>query len=106
MALNSFDDNVTTNASEQDLFDITALRHYASWIYLDNLDTGDSVQIRVYILDPNDSNQSKKYLDVLVSDAQASPAFYIPWVPTGQYRVSIQKVTGTDRVVTWCRKEQ
>jgi len=106
MALNSFDGNVTTNATEQNLFDITALRHFATWVYLDKLGTGDSVQIRVSILDPNDANQTKRYIDVLVSDAQANPAFYIPWVPTGQYIVSIQKVTGTDRVVTWCRKEQ
>ena len=106
MALNSFDGNVTTNTSEQDLFDITALRHFATWVYLDDLDTGDSVQIRVYVQDPNDSATMKKYIDVLVSDAQSSPSFYIPWIPVEQYQVTIQKVTGTDRNISWCRKEQ
>ncbi len=106
MALNSFDGNLTTTAGEQFFFDITALRHYATWIYMDNLTGGDSVQIRVYILDPNDTNTMKKYLDVLISDAQSNPAFYIPWVPTGQYQVSVQRITGVDKNITWCRKEQ
>ena len=106
MALNSFDGNITTNATEQNLFDITALRHYATWIYLDNLLGGSSVQIRVSIQDPNDASSMKRYIDVLISDAQANPAFYIPWVPTQQYRVSVQRVAGADSVITWCRKEQ
>lgn len=106
MALNSFDGNITTNAGVTNLFDITALRHFATWIYLDNLIGGDSVQIRVEIQDPNDASSMKRYIDVLISDAQANPAFYIPWVPTQQYRVSIQRITGTDKVITWCRKEQ
>jgi len=106
MALNSFDGNITTNATEQFLFDITALRHFATWVYMDNLVGGDSVQVRVEIQDPNDASTMKRYIDVLISDAQANPAFYIPWVPTQQYRVSIQRITGPDKVITWCRKEQ
>lgn len=106
MALQSFDGNITTNGTEQDLFDITSLSHFATWVYLDNLLNGDSVQIRVYIQDPNDSAIMKKYIDVLISDAQSTPSFYIPWVPSNQYRVSIQRVSGSDKNVTWCRKEQ
>ena len=105
MALQEFNGNITTTGAEQDLFDITALRHYATWVNLHNLLNGDSVQIRVYILDPNASLQ-RKYIDVLISDAQSTPAFYIPWVPTGRYRVTIQRISGTDRNITWCRKEQ
>jgi len=106
MALNSFDGNITTNATEQFLFDITALRHFATWVYMDNLVGSDSVQVRVYIQDPNDSATMKKYIDVLISDAQSNPSFYIPWVPTQQYQVSIQRITGPDKLITWCRKEQ
>ena len=106
MALQSFDGNITTSGAEQDLFDITSLNHFATWVYLDNLLNGDSVQIRVYIQDPNDSAIMKKYIDVLISDAQSTPSFYIPWVPTNQYQVTIQRTAGVDRNVTWCRKEQ
>ncbi len=106
MALQSTDGTVLTDGTEQDLFDITALMHYASWVYLDNLVDGGSVQIRVYIQDPNDSAQMKKYIDTLVSDAQSNPSFYIPWVPTQQYRVSVQRVLGSNINITWCRKEQ
>jgi hypothetical protein len=106
MALTSFDGSITTSGAEQDLFNITALRHFATWVYLDNLVGGDSVQIRVYIQDPNDSATMKKYIDVLISDAQSTPSFYIPWVPTNQYRVTIQRISGTDKSITWCRKEQ
>ena len=106
MALQSFDGTVLTDGTEQDLFDITSLSHYASWVYLDNLVDGGSVQIRVFIQDPNDSAQMKKYIDTLISDAQSNPSFYIPWVPTQQYRVSVQRVSGSDINITWCRKEQ
>ncbi len=106
MALQSFNGSILTDGTEQDLFDETALQHYATWIFLDNLLGGESVQIRVYIQDPADSNSMKKYIDVLVSDAQGSPSFYIPWTPTEQYRVSIQRVSGAGQTITWCRKVQ
>ena len=106
MALQSFNGSVLTDGTEQDLFDITALQHYATLVFLDDLETGDSIQVRVYIQDPADSAAMKKYIDVLVTDAQSNPAFYIPWTPTEQYRVSIQRVNGGDHTVTWCRKVQ
>lgn len=106
MALQSFFGSVVTDGTEQDLFDETALQHYATWIYLKNIGSGDSVQIRVFIQDPADSAAMEKYIDVLVSDAQSNPAFYIPWVPTEQYRVSVQRVGGSDTTITWCRKVQ
>jgi len=106
MALTSTDGSILTDGTEQDLFEITALSHYATWVFLDNLQAGDSVQVRAYIQDPNDSATMKRYIDVLISDAQSLPGFYIPWVPTQQYRVSVQRIGGTDRTVTWCRKEQ
>ncbi len=106
MALQSFNGSILTDGTEQDLFDETALQHYATWVFLDNLLGGESVQVRVYIQDPADSGAMKKYIDVLVSDAQSNPSFYIPWTPTEQYRVSIQRVSGVAQTITWCRKVQ
>jgi len=54
MALQSFNGSVLTDGTEQDLFDLTALQHYATWIFLDELLTGDSIQVRVFIQDPAD----------------------------------------------------
>ena len=106
MALQSFNGSVLTDGTEQDLFDLTALQHYATWIFLDELLTGDSIQVRVFIQDPADASAMKKYIDVLVSGAQSNPAFYIPWTPTEQYKVSVQRFLGAEHTITWCRKVQ
>lgn len=77
MALLDFNGSVTTTAIEQTIFDISGLKHYSSWVNLHNLQAGDSVQIRLYVKDPN-AVSLRKYLDVLVADLQSTPAFYIP----------------------------
>jgi len=104
MAVTFVDGNVTTNGTEQSLFDVTADKHYASWIFAHNMQAGDTIQVRVYTKDQNDGVM-RKYVDAAISDSQTTPAFYIPYIPAKQYKVSIQRTAGTDRAYTWLRAE-
>lgn len=95
--------SVLTNGTEQELFNITALAHYATWVFLPGaFTTGDAIVIRVYVLD-NTGAVLSKYLDVQINGPQSSPAIFIPFVPANQYRVTIQRSAGTDRTYNWSR---
>lgn len=104
MTLSEFDGTIVANTSEQDLFEITTgPRHFASTVYLHNLASGNVLTIRVYIYDSN-TGQFRKYEDFSYSGVQIEPAIFIPFLPTTQYRVSVQ-LTGTTRTITWTRHE-
>ena len=105
MVLTHFNGTITTNATEQNLFDITTgPKHFATWIFSHNMATGDKVQIRVYAYDENGTTQ-RKYIDTELADGQTDPAFFIPFIPSTQYRVTIQRTLGTDRAFPWVRAE-
>ncbi len=105
MVLTLFDGNISATGSEQDLFDITADKLFSTTVYTDKLENGDSVAVRVYVRDENDSQIMKKFIDVEISDAQGSPAFFVPHLPTKQYKVTIQTTGGVNRTFTWQRSE-
>jgi len=105
MVLTHADGTVTTDGTEQNLFAITAnLKHYATWLFTHNMAGGDTIQIRVYVRDEN-TPAERKYIDTEISGAQASPAFFVPFIPSLEYRVSIERTAGTDRTYTWVRAE-
>jgi len=92
--------NLTTDGSEQTIFTQSSVNHYAIYIYTNNMQTGDELTIRVEVLD-DDGVALRKYLDVALSGVQLSPAVFIPFVPTGQYKVTIQRTGGVDRNYTF-----
>ncbi len=92
--------NETTNGSEQLLFTQAAVNHYAAYIYTQNMQLGDELTIRVFVLD-DDGIALRKYLDIALTGIQLSPAVFIPFIPTGQYRLTIQRTAGVDRNYTW-----
>ena len=106
MVLTHANGTLTTTTSEDDLFSITTggPKHFATWIFLMNMTSTETFQIRVYVRDEN-TPAERKYIDTEVSGAQTDPAFFIPFVPSDQYRVSIQKTAGTNQIVTWVRAE-
>ncbi len=105
MVLTLFDGNIVASGTESNLFDITGDKLFSSTIYTNELQSGDSVAIRVYVRDENDTQTMKKFIDVELSDAQGSPAFFVPHLPTKQYRVTIQTTGGLNRTFTWQRSE-
>lgn len=96
--------STTSTASEVNLFDITADEHFATWIFTHNMLSGDTVVIKVYVKDQN-AGTMRLYLTATITNAQTDPAYHIPFVPTKQYRVTIQRTGGTDRAYTWLRAE-
>ena len=94
------DGNETTNGSEQILFTQSSVNHYAAYIYTQNMQAGDELTIRVFVLD-DDGVALRKYLDIALSGVQLSPAVFIPFIPTGQYRLTIQRTGGVDRNYNW-----
>jgi len=105
LALTEFNGTITTDATEQNLFDVTALKHYATTIFTHNMLAGDEVEIKIYKKDSN-AVVMRVYRTSSIKDAQSDPAFFIPFLPSAQYRVTIKRILGTDRAYTWNRYEQ
>lgn len=105
MALTESNGSIVSSAVEQDLFDVTALKHYATTIFTHNMVDGDEVEIKIYKLDSN-ASVMRVYRTISINDAQDDPAFFIPFLPAAQYKVTIKRLAGTDRTYTWNRYEQ
>lgn len=104
MGLSFSNGTITTSASEQNIFDITANAHHASYIFTHNMQTGDTVVIKIYIKDDY-SSTVRLFDSVTLSGAQTLPSYFIPFLPATQFRVSIQRTAGTDRAYTYLRIE-
>ncbi len=106
MALTHFDGTVTSDGTEQNLFDISTggPKHFATWIFTHNMLSTHTITVRVYVEDENATTE-RKYIDTEISGAQTSPAFFVPFIPSDQYRVSIQRTAGTNIAITWVRAE-
>ncbi len=106
MVLTHFNGSLTSSAAEQDLFSVTTggPKHFATWIFTQNMLATHTIQIRVYVRDEN-SPSEQKYIDTEISGAQTDDAFFIPFVPSDQYRVTLQRTAGTDVAYPWVRAE-
>ena len=80
---------VLVNNNETDLFNVGSIKHYATWLHVNQMVSGDKLVVRVYVEDDTQP-QPRKYLDVEIVGGQTVPAIFIPFVPSSTYRVSIQ----------------
>lgn len=96
--------SVTTTTSEQNLFDITADKHYATWIFAHAMTAADTVEIKVYVKDQQGALM-RVYTTQTLTGLQTDPAFFVPFVPTKQYKVTIKQTAGTAKSFTWQRVE-
>ena len=78
----------------------TTLQHYSTYINFNNLTSGDSFQITIYINDPN-TPAERIYDQFTVTNAQSEPSIFTPFLPTDSYRVTAEKLTGTDSIIDW-----
>lgn len=104
MVVTFFDGTITTTTTAQNLFDISADRHYATWIHTHNMTAIDSIEIKTLVRDQN-ANVMRVYNTTTLTGVQDDPSFFIPYIPTKQYRVTIRRLAGTDRAYTWQRVE-
>jgi hypothetical protein len=105
MVLSFTNGNVTTDGTEQSLWNITADKHFAGWIFLNNMGVNEVISVRIYVQDENDSASLKKYIDTSISGSQGTPAFFIPYVPSKQHKVTVQLTAGSNIVLYWQRAE-
>lgn len=104
MVLTFSNGTITTTASEQNLFDVTGDKYYATHIFLHNMTGTETFVIKVYVYDTNGTTY-RLYQTETLTGSQSDPCVFIPFLPTPQYKVSIQRTAGTDRAVTWLRAE-
>ena len=78
------------NNNETELFNVSSIKHYATWLHVNQMVAGDKLVVRVYVQD-DQTPISRKYLDVEIVGSQTVPAIFIPFVPSSSYRVTIQQ---------------
>ena len=105
MVLSFTNGNVTTDGTEQSLWNITADKPFAGWIFLNNMGANEVISVRIYVQDENNSATLKKYIDTSISGSQGTPAFFIPYVPSKQHKVTVQLTAGSNVVLYWQRAE-
>ena len=87
-----FSGTVTADAthSEDEAFEINDNEvYYSAFIYTSDMEASDTVIIRVYVDDPVDVNDVP-YLEETVAGVQSVSAYFVPPIPTRDYRVTIQ----------------
>jgi hypothetical protein len=104
MGMNFYTNTATSTASEVDLFDITVAGSHAFKIFLNNMVAGDKIRIRVY--DWDDEGSTYRLQDEMIHEnAQTLVSWVTPFVASQRYKVSLQRLAGTDRDYNWCRIE-
>lgn len=94
---------ITTDGTEQTIRDetVTGLKNYATTINCKNMVAGDIIELRVYIYDPQAATITETYRTFSISNAQTDDIYFIPFMPTARYKVTIKRTAGTDRAYDW-----
>lgn len=95
-----------TTASEATLNEITSDddAYWGAMVIVPAAFTGtDSAIIKFYTYDINAATITGKiqYPKTITGSQAAAPVIYIPLVPCKRYRLTIQRLAGTDRTFTW-----
>ncbi len=99
------DGSTAISTSEVNLFDETTLQHYATWIDCSIMGASDVYVIRLRVQDKLSAGTEREFLEETLTGVQDPPMFFIPYLPTDKYEVSMQKTSGTDRTFLWRRVE-
>lgn len=92
---------VTTTTSEQTIQEKTDGSKYRGMhLYMDALANGDIMQIKVYTYDPVAASY-KSWITQKISNSQTDPDWYVSFLPSTQYKVTVKKTSGTNRNINW-----
>lgn len=92
---------ITTTTLEQTITNPTdGIKFRGLHIYLDAMANGDIMQIKVYTYDPV-GTAYKSWITQSISNQQTDPDWFVAFLPTTQYKVTIKKTAGTNRNVNW-----
>lgn len=88
------------DGTEQLLFENTEIGEYSGYIFLDKMQSGDTIVIRVYIKDVEEDTY-KKWLEDTFSGALALPALRMePIIGKVGIRVTARQTAGSYRTIT------
>jgi hypothetical protein len=104
MGMNFYHNNITTDGSEQTIFDITLEAHHASKIFMHNMTNGDTIKVKIYDWDAEGSTY-RLHDEIIFENVQSKPSWFFNFLPSERYKVSIQRTAGTDRSYNWTRIE-
>ncbi len=97
--------SITSSASEQNIWNVTADEHFAGWIFTHNMTAAETIVIRIYVKDQDSGTITRTFQTITLTGVQTDAAYYIPWLPTKQHKVTIQRTAGTDKAYPWMRAE-
>jgi len=90
----------TMDGTEQILFEYIGLAEFAGHIFLDKMEEGDSIIIRLYIKD-EENGTYKLYDECIYTGVQDDPCIYVrPIIGKVGIRVTAQQITGTYKTIT------
>lgn len=94
---------ITTDGLEQTIRDetVTGLKDYSAQINCKNMVSGDTIELRVYIYDPQAATITETYRTFTISGAQVDDIFFVPSMPTARFKLTIKRIAGTDRAYDW-----
>lgn len=104
MTLNfAADGSVIADGTEQNLFaTVVAAGLHGCYVHTNNMQSGDVLEIRVYVYDQNTSS-IRQYSIITLNGDQVSDSYFVDFIPSRQYRVSIKQTDGVNRTYTWER---
>lgn|SRR5262245_35066807 len=87
------------------LFDITADRHFACWLFLHNLITsGNSITIKIYVYD-DQGGSLRTYINETKTAPLNSEAWWSGYSTSSRYRVDVILSAGAAVTINWTRYE-
>ena len=92
----------TTTSSEANMFsDVVADKAHGVLIFLHNMTASETFVFKIWLYDPNGTPAFRLFDEITISGVQAKPARYIPFIPSRQYRITVQRTAGSDRVIDY-----
>ncbi len=105
MASTLTDGSQLIGVGETDLFTpITILKYHSVWISLNPMLAADEFTIRVYMKDAS-AGAERPYIERTFTGVQSPPAIYLAPILMDFFKVTMQKITGTDRTFLFRRGE-
>jgi hypothetical protein len=91
----------TMDGSEQILFEDTEAGEYNGYVFLDTLQGGDTVDIRVYIADAEDDKYKLRDVKEFSGVQSLQSIGFLPTIGDCGYKVTARQTTGTYRTLSW-----
>ena len=105
MAPSLTDGSTPITTTETDLFTpVTPLKYHTIWISLAPMVAADEYTVRVYVKDAV-AGAERLYTETAYVGVQAKPAVYLAPILMDFFKVTMQKIAGTDRTFLWRRGE-